>query len=353
MQKEIYNWILLNVGADEVAEFPEKKDFWVIPTDKKDPNYQNIVDALTKRFTETTITSCKHIDELGIVIIKESEKVIVCGVYKDGHTVINVSSLPVEGAHVFEITFLQKIAILSKLGVKAAKLIDREIWINSPIFETDLIDFLPQIVCFEMDNALVDDSEASLILKFVLCLELSAKNVKIFQAQLIEVVLSIPVIDHEWLINQLLYAVLSGRNSNFYVELYKLVEFFFPLFSISKLKKNIGFAGTHLDLLKKCMSDLHWHVNHQRGSLLSLNYASVDFAEAILEKNVSSETSMDDIRKFKEQAMEKITNIRHSLIHQSYEQNEPADVDIYRATHSILIFLASAFKKYSLELKAR
>ncbi|MFC5475764.1 hypothetical protein [Paraherbaspirillum soli] len=347
MQEDIYDWFFKNISEDVKPSFLARKDFWVVPVSTSDPEYANIVDHLKARFTATKIESCREIEGLGIAVVREGDKTLVCGAYKDGQSKLVVSDVAIGGINPYSLSFLQKMAFVSKLDARTSNPIDSQVWKNDPIFESDVETYLPEIICFEVETESSNSSDV-LILKFLLSLELGSKNVKAFRDDLIAVMLSIPNAEHDWLAQQLLYAVLSRRDSNFYAELYKLVEFFFPLFKISKLKKSINFSGSHLKLLDICMTDLGWHVNHQLGSRLALNYASVEFAEVMLKK--AFVISEDEEKRFKEDAMEKITELRHSLIHQIFKQNDPAEADITRATRSLLVFLSSSFEKYNAEL---
>jgi hypothetical protein len=346
MRKEVYSWVQKNISSEFATSFPKKEDFWVVPMDKEEPEYQTTVDKLIARFEDTEIQKHRSIEGIGIAVLREGNKVIVCGAYLDGSKVLSLATDVPPDLQICEISFLQKIAVLSKLDITAVRTIDTNIWRDGPIFEADVSIYFPQMICMQLDNDAAQDPPDATTLRFLMTLEACSNNVRKFREELIEVMLSIPIAEHDWLVYQLLYAALAGRDSNFYSELYKIVEFFFPLHKVELLKNSLKYPGETLSLLELCMADLGWHVNHQLGSRLALNYASVSFAEVMLDKTFEGGAS-DEQRRFKEAAMEKITTLRHSLIHQSFRQANPSAADLQRATKALLIFLASSFTTYA------
>lgn len=350
IRDDVYGWMLDNVREESKSFFPTKKDFWIDPVARDDPAHSAIEAGLKDRFKTTKFSGWSEIDGLGLAVMKEGERVFACGVYKDGRRNIAVSAA-LDGVEQYtDMSFLQQMEFLSTLSAKAREAISPRIWDSSPILEADIANYFPGIVCFEFVNAPQEDTDYARLLKFLLSLELGAENAKSFQTELISVMFSMPTVGHDWLAPQLLSAVLSGRDSNFFGELYKLAEFFFPMSKISGLKERIGYTGSNLELLSICRNVLGWHVNHQLGSRLAVNYADVRFAEVMLGKTFLSSNGKEGERKFKEEAMEEITAVRHALIHQNYEDNSPPPDILVKATKSLLIFLESSFAKYNVEL---
>jgi hypothetical protein len=348
MRDDVYGWIASNIEPELKGDMPSKSDFWVVPLAPDHPQYQSEIDKLLPRFEATKLGHVRIFDGLAISVLKENDRLLVCGVYQDGQKKVLKASMPYEGLQEYELSFLQKIALLSRVDAKATRLLDPQVWRKIPIFEADIEEYFPHMICFEVGEEASKDPDDAHILKFILSLELGAANALAAKDDLVTVMLSMPESEHDWLVYQLLYATLSGRDSNFFVELYKLVEFFFPLSKVTKLKKSINFGGSYLALLNFCMNDLGWHVNHQLGSRLALNYADVSFAEIMLGKKF--ESSKEQEKKFKEDAMEKITNLRHSLVYQIFKKNEPHDFQVEIATRSLISFLISSFQKYNEEI---
>ena len=346
IRNDIYDWVKNHVDSALLASFPSKENFWVTPIEDGQKESKEIVSDLLAIFGNTKIEKTRVVDGIGVAVLREGDKVLVCGGYLDGSRRISMSNLASRDLKKTEISFLQKMLIISKMEMTANDKIKPHIWANSPIFENDLEVYFPFIVCFECNEESKDEIADSLILRFLMSIENGCGNVKDFQDELVEVLLSIPNKDHDWLVRQLLHSVLAGRDNGFYSELYRMVEFFFPLFKVEKLKGNIKYHGRVLDLLDVCMTDLGWHVNHQMGSRLALNYASVSFAEIMLDRPYDGAND-EDLRKFKEAAMEKMTDLRHSLVHQKFKEIELKDEDVKRSTKAILSFLASSFLEYN------
>jgi len=340
-----YDWFVSNIDDSHLSSFSTREEFWITPVDKKDPSYKDVVDDLLKRFKDTTVGGQQIVEGLALVVIREGTQVYVCGVYLDGRRTPVLSDSLVEGLSEASLSFLQNMLINCKFGVKTKAKISPSIWRLMPIFQADLDEFTPKIVCLEVSESLKKDSDDILILKFLLSLDLPARNVIALRNEMIDVMLAIPLNGHEWLSRQFLWTAMAGRNSNFFIELYRIVEFFFPLSKISKLKDTIGFSGSNLQLLSACSSELGWNVNHALGSRLALNFATIDFAEIALAKTFS-EGQPDATRKFKEDAMEKITELRHALIHQSFKEYTTEDEILARYTRAMLVFLSTSFINY-------
>ncbi|WP_050465209.1 hypothetical protein [Herbaspirillum autotrophicum] len=342
---DIYQWFTQNADSSQSNNLPGKAKFWVTPVDSKDPSYDEIVEQLMSRFSVTSVGIPRVIEGLALVVVREGSQVFVCGAYLDGKRSLVLADSLVEGVHEAELSFLQKMAFVCKVGAKAKSLIAPAVWQKMPIFQADFEALLPKIACIEIDEEFTQDSEEVLILKLLLSVELPATNVIFFRNELISVMLAVPQKDHEWLLQQVLWTAMSGRNTNFFVELYRIVEFFFPLKKISKLKEKIGFQGTDLELLGACSSGLGWNVNHSLGSRLALNFATTDFAEIALDSAYSGEKD-EEARKFKEDAMEKITELRHALVHQSFRESSTEDTLLNLFTHALLNFLFTSFSEY-------
>jgi len=346
MRGDVYDWIFKNIDAEFLTSFPNKKDFWIIPVESDLPESKEIISDLLEVFGKTKIEKIRVVDGIGVAVLRQDERVVVCGGYLDGRRKISISNNLSESLKKTEISFLQKILVISKIGMTSSDVIKPSVWKNSPIFEDDIKYYFPSLISLELGEDSEKDSADSLILRFLMSVESGADNVKEFHQNLVEVMLSMPNEKHDWLVYQLLHSVLAGRNTGFYSELYRIVEFFFPLHKVEKLKGSIKYSGELLNLLDVCMNDLGWHVNHQMGSRMALNYANISFAEIMLDKSYDG-SSEDEQKKFKEAAMEKITDIRHSLIHQSFKQVDQKEEDLKRATKSLLSFLASSFSKYN------
>lgn len=355
MRKAIYPWVKEHIDPTESAIFPDAKKFWTIPFDEKThPDYKNAITLLIDKFECTQIVTSRKIEGIGVVVLSvaanstdDYKRVFICGAYLNGQRVLNPSENIVDDIKLSsDLTFLQKFLAISELKITAKSIIPSNIWNQLPIFEDDIEPYLPSLVCFEATEDLLEEPPNALILRFLLSLDVVSPAISENREELVEVALAMPQADHEWLLNQLMYSVLSGRETSFFSELYKIVEFFFPLHKIGKLRTSLGYEGSTLKLLEICRTDLGWHVNHQHGSRLALNFPGISFAEITLSKQYEGRNA-DDERKFKEAAMEKITDFRHELIHQNFKPTEIVTADLTRLIKALLSFLKTSFVAYS------
>lgn len=350
IENQVRNWIYQGVDPELRASFPEKNGFSVHPVDKSDGAYKEIVDSLCSQFLNTSVSGRRVLDGLCIIVLRENDKALVCGLYQNGSRSLTAfqSESNTELKQI-DLSFLQKILILSDLGVTATSVIDTSVWSKPPIFEKDLEAFMPKVLSFEMPDEFAKESTDSAILRFLFSLDLGSQNARELQPEIFAVLQALPLADHDWLNYQFLSALLSSKDSSFFAELYKLVEFFFPLQNVYKLKESTGFEGSALELLKRCKQDLRWSQNHNAGARSAVAYASIEFAKVMLDTPTLAADK--DEHKFKEDAMEKISNLRHVIVHQDFEHNVPNEGILRLATKSILIFLSESFIEYSSSLK--
>ena len=357
MRGDIYRWVQAQVSPLATSIFPKKNDFWITPIAKDELGYAEIVSKLVSTFERTEIRAKFEIDGVGIIllVIKESDsdaiEILLCSISLDGSKRLALAKALSFGTSYTNLTFLQKMKVVTEFGAVGRGKISSHVWQDGTIFEADLEPHLPDIQCVKLNLDMRNEPPEALFVRLLLALDITSEYIQIYEEELIEVMLAIPKSDHAWLIEQLMHAILSGRDTNFFSELYKIVEFFFPLHKITKLKDSLGYGGTSLELLSLCQSDLGWHVNHQLGSRLALNYANVAFAEILLDKKYDGKDPEAE-RKFKEGAMEKITILRHTIVHQNFKHAPIASVDLHRATRALLEFLQSSFQTYSLEQSA-
>ena len=347
---EIFDWIYNHVDSEFVKSFPSKENFWVVPMASSEPDSKAVTKELLAAFKNTKLEKFRVIDGIGVAVVAQGERTIVCGGYLDGLRSVSISDISSDDFQKAELTFLQKMLVITKMGMTSASKIGPSVWKNNPIFEADVETHFPNLSAFELNADLIGEPADVTILRFLIAVESGCVNVREFHDELIEVMLSIPFQNHDWLTEQLLHSALAGRDSGFYFELYRLVEFFFPLYKVEKLKSNLKYEGATLNLLEICMTDLGWHVNHQLGSRMALNYSTISFAEIMLDKSFDG-ASEEQLKKFKEMAMEKLTELRHSLVHQNFKKIKLEPEDLRRATKSILSFLSSSFLQYGIGLQ--
>ncbi|MFZ6679652.1 hypothetical protein [Undibacterium sp. Tian12W] len=348
LENQVWKWVSQNIETQLVPRFPSKKNFKILPVDESDPNSKDIVNELCDQFSTTSLSSSREFDGLCISVLNVGDKKLICGMYRNGGRFLkSLSNNENKDLLEAELTFLQKILVLSFFDIGATESIDIKVWESVPIFEKDIERYMPEMLVYELAQEDAKEEDDFIILRFLLSLELVSSNAHAFQNEIFTVLQFLLATGHDWLTNQFLSAMLSSRNSSYFAEIYKLVEFFFPLQNVLRLKQSTSFSGSTMELLSFCRADLKWNQNHHMGARASVAYATPHFAEILLEK-LFSETNKDEI-KFKEEAIERISVMRHSIVHQDFKDSAPSEDDLRRATHAMLIFLAESFNNYVIE----
>ncbi|MEB2621441.1 hypothetical protein [Pseudomonas sp. YuFO8] len=342
------NWVGSEMIAPDGVSVAQK--FWVNPVDEHDPEFKALVsEGIAKIECTRIVDSLKH-DALLYVLIEDDSgrKIFIShssGVLPEFRMDDSFSEF-LDG----ELHFLQFAYLVTRFNVPAFQKIPHSLVDSLPIFEDDLLPYFPRVYVFDLKGSAGYDDMWVVCLKASLLLERGQSYVADFYSHIVEVALSIPSDGHDWIFEQLLTAIQSSRLISFYLELYKIFEFFFPLDSIFKLADRLDFYNSELELLGHCRGALSWNVNHQRGARSALAYATVSFAEICLDEQYCASTS--EVA-FKERAAEKMTTARHSLTHQDFRSVAVSSGELHRMTLALLVFLQDAFKEYSSRRKER
>jgi len=349
LEKDLPDWIRSNIAAINVGIVAHP--FWVIPVARSDPTYDALCAAGISRLISTNIAECIRHDSLDFVRFRdeEGEKLFI----SSSDAALPAWS-PAEGYPDFstsKLAFLQAALFVTRYKIPAARLIPAAIVNSTPVFEDDLLEYFPNSYTWAISGEAKNDSTPILTLKSLLALESNRSYVRDFGGLILDVGYAIPTNDHAWIFEQLLTAIKAQRTTNFYLELYKLFEFFFPLESVFSLADKLKYDGSEIKLLEHCRSSLSWNMNHQKGARSAISYASPDFAKACL--NEDAPDAAEQLRPFKERAIEKLTLARHALTHQDFRAVSISDAEISPLAEALLIFLRDAFAEYDLKLKAR
>lgn len=349
LAEELPDWIRSNLAVSNVGVVANP--FWVVPIAKSDPTYDAVCESGIKRLNSTTLSECIQHDSLNFVRFQdeEGEKISI----SSSNGTLPTWSLTKDNPDfdTSELSFLQAAHFVTKYKLPAAQPVPAAIVNTAPVFEEDLREYFPNSYTWAICRESKNDSTPIIVLKSLLILESDRPYVKDLSRLILDVGYAIPNEEHSWIFEQLLTAVKAQRIKNFYLEIYKLFEFFFPLESIFSLADKLKYDGSELKLLEYCRSSLSWNMNHQRGARSAITYASPDFARACL--NEGAPTDADQLRSFKERAIEKLTVARHALTHQDFRAITISEADISPLAEALLIFLRDAFGEYSLKLKTR
>lgn len=346
LKEKFQPWVIDNTDGGYALK--ASKDFWVTPMDKKAPAYEEIVRQSLKTLNSTKIIADILHESTAFILIEDEEGRALC-IHNSADTLSN-SYFDTESDFfiVRSLNFLQLVLLTTRYKLPARSVIPIAAVSSMPIFEDDLLGHMPEIHVLKIKEEFGGDDIRILSIKSALELEKNQTYAAKFSEKILDIAYRIPPKGHEWLLDQILSAIRSRRLTSFYLELYKLLEFFFPLDSVFKLAKSINFNSSELELLGYCRKALSWNVNHQKGARSSLIYASTDFAEFCLgekkKENVSEEA-------FKERAMEKPTTARHELTHQDFRSVSIKNNQLEILTESLLIFLIDAFTTYNSKLK--
>lgn len=344
----VREWVISNLdGKPEIV--PES--FWVVPIQENDPAYDELKNGGLNRLKGTKMLKSLEHESLVFDLITDEESHKLCiGNKEIAPAVWDLGATTTDFVE-SELHFLQLAHIITKNNLPARSAIPADVVNESPIFEDDLLDYFPPVCVLSLNSTAKTDTIYVAALKALLALEAKSNYVNYLHDLILNVGYSIPDDDHEWIFSQLFSAVRAQRLINFYLEIYKLFEFFFPLQNIFDLADLLKYTKSELMLLNNCRTALSWNVNHQRGARAAAKYATVAFAETCLGEAFSGEDTL--VAAFKERAVEKLTTARHELTHQDFRAVSIQEKDLLRLTEGLLIFLRDAFTEYDAKLESR
>lgn len=343
------SWVEKNANAQGLTKF------WLIPCDKQSPEFDALCQEGERIFSSSEWSGVEQIDDSALNVLSVEGKSIYCFYAPGTQSELDAAAVSACGLDEIELHFLQKVSFLINNDIPATKSIPRQI-VEGTAFEADLEEYLPTIFSFALQGNIGQEPLLVSYIRTTLSVVGDGSPGFLFRESLIELALSIPEEDHEWLHCQLIVLARIKRYDNFYLELYKFLEFFFPIANISGLKSAISYSGSALELLEKCKDQLSWNVNHNFGIRAASRYAGIAFAETLYEKTLTLTQEMTreerdkKIDSFKGRAMEAFAELRHSLTHQNFKRVDIDRAKIILSTRALLLFLIEAFGTYKQEI---
>ncbi len=348
----VWKWLSKNTQLGDSAGSLKSDDFFVVPLAADDPNYKTLTAVLIKRFSTTKTLGSRVADEFVFRYLTDGEGVLILASRLDG------LPLKVEGEAPFEFepgdaTFLQRMDFIvgedlpSPTSVPARLLIDA-ISTKSALFEADLEPYLPQVVSWRLmpGTAFFADSFDVACARVLINLSGNNAPARKFSDSLSQLALVMPTQGHDWLFEQLFFALTSRKQEHLFLGLYQLLEFFFPLRGVSALKKAIGYQGSFLELRAYCSEALGWNINHHTGARAAAHLCSEAFANICFGRTLPADSASDVIEKHKVDAIGKISDLRHSLAHQSFATRNTDEEGLLVKTNALLSLLIEAFSAY-------
>lgn len=321
--------------------------FWLQPCDEGEPDYQALVEEGVEYFNTTTLEKELNIDGIKISTIRCKGNDILAA-----YTLENMSGgidPSLFGLQYATPHFIQ----LAKFAVKAQIQFSKPIPVrvaNERIYEEDLLTYFPPLIFLTILPDLDDESLLVSYMRVVLFIEQDKIFVEQLRENLIELALSLPDQDHEWLFHQLYSVVRSRKIENIFLGLYRLLEFFFPLQNVLDLRAKISFTDSNLSLVRHCIDTLNWHIGHHNGAKSSINFAGVNFAEVCLDQSfvyqVDGKPRNVQEDNFKKKAMDELSKIRHDLTHQNFSFTTYNFDMMIRYSEALICYLTDAFKAY-------
>lgn len=335
------SWVAEN--AAEGCILPD--DFWVIPVPEDDPSYRDLIREGLEIIDETKLDAHFLYDGLKILIGSDREGKFAC-IYDEAEAIRLKPDDDWDcGIAQRHLHFLQLCWVVTNQKINSSLTIPAHIFASPPFFETDLLQYFPDIKILSVEGSHANDTPHAIAVRAVLYIEQGQLHVDKFKDEILALCCAIPEAGHDWIFDQVVYAIRSRRLSSFFLEMYKLLEFFFPMDGVFDLAKKIKFGQSGLELLEHCRVSLGWSINHQRGARAAIKYAGPAFASLCLGSDIPDNESK--VPAFKEKAMEKLTEARHKLIHQDFKINHIDTKAQLVLTGSLLCFLIEAFTKYS------
>lgn len=348
----VWTWLVKNAQLIESAAALDKERFFIVPLAPGDPGYGELTKTLIQRFSASKSVAIRFADEYVFRLLMEGDDLLVLASRIDG------IPLRIGEAHPFELekgdaTFLQRMdfitaADLSAPAVIPARLLTDAVATNSAVFENDLEPYLPSVTSWRISKGsdFYGDSFEVICVRVLINIVGSDAPARRFSGLLVQLALAMPVKDHDWLFEQLYFALTSRKSEHLFLGLYQLLEFFFPLRGIAALKQALGFNGSFLQLREHCSNALGWNINHHTGARAAAQLCSEAFADICLGRALPANSPGDVIEKHKVDAIGKISELRHLLAHQSFAARKADEEGLNVKTEALLSLLIEAFTTY-------
>lgn len=352
IQNDIFDWLVQNSSDPAQVAGLDRKNFWIQPFVKTDSKPTEKEKQLIVRFESTKVTSQQEVDLWRFRIVDESgaRQVMIANLRGSFETNQAGFLFPFE---IGKSTFLQRLDFIIEMGISAIRPIPNRVLLSSvtskePIFEADLEDYLPKVETWSlsMDDPSRAEGDRVLVTKALVNLEID--NTLVWQngLEFAELAVTLPEKDHDWLFEQVYFAISCRRPEHLYLALYRIFEFFFPMKGLMSLKAQLEFTGSMLQLREYCRTSLNWNVNHQYGARAAADYGGTAFAKLCLDREFAPDADEDTVRKLKADAIEKITELRHRLAHQTFNKEVVTPDDLGKKIRALLSLLIESFGQY-------
>lgn len=353
MRNDVFDWLVQNSSDPMQVATLNRENFWIQPFAKTDTKPTEEEKELIRRFNSTKVDSQQEVDLWHFRIINESGVRQVMIANARGFFETNQSGF----LFPFEIeksTFLQRLEFIVEKGLSSVRKIPSRVLVSTvnskePILEADLEDYLPKVETWliGMDSPSQGDSDQVLVSKALVNLEIDNNLVQKNGMQFAELAINLPDKNHEWLFDQVYFAICCRRPEHLYLALYRIFEFFFPMKGLTSLKSKLQFTGSILQLREYCTTSLNWNVNHQYGARAAADYGGTGFAKLCLDRELTHYADVEAERKLKSDAIEKITELRHRLAHQTFNKEVVTPDDLGKKIRALLSLLIESFGHYA------
>ncbi len=342
MTKQFTRWFNLNSGCDEVERVI------VVPCS---PNDRDVFKELVRKGT-FFFKNCKwgvaiHKDDYYVFQLEFDEKEFFL-YWNKGFEHKNIIEENI-GLIEDDCHFLSKLVFYTEFNIQPTgplNLLEDEGY----VYEEELAQILPNLLTLSLEREYTSEKLEIKVIRVLLYVELLDRKHEAIYEKIIELALSLPEKDHDWLYFELIRAIRSKKQDSMYLCLYKMLEFFFPLKNVFNFSSRISYTGSTLQLLDHCRNELNWNVNHNYGLRGAKDYASHAFCSHLgLDMSIPNEISSVDknkIDQFKSNGLEKLSTLRHALTHQNFKDFDVDDEEISKCIIAIIIFLTEAFAEY-------
>lgn len=351
LQGAVWEWLITNSQLSDHVASLDKKAFFVVPAAAGDPSSVELSRQLIERFSRSKILSTKAVDEYIFRLISDDDEYLLLVCRRDGFPIKIEDDLP----FVYETgnaIFLQVMDFITNENVPAPETVPPRLVIDAvstgdALFEADLKPYLPHVVSWRVptSNPYHGDSFEVACVRLLLNLNGAGSPVRRFSNLLVQLALVIPERNHDWLFDQLYFTLNSRKPEYLFLGLYQLLEFFFPLKGVAALKSALDYKGSYLQLRAFCSEALGWNINHHTGARAAVHLSSEAFADICLGRALPGGAAADAIEKHKMDAIVKISELRHTLAHQSFAARKVGD-DLDVKTEALLSLLIEAFDTY-------
>lgn len=339
VRRDLYRWICANAEPGEGLPSDVPDAFWVNPVAPTEPLYKEIVafESEQLRCTQVVLHRRTDAEKQRYFLLKIAGR-FVCVLIGSKYGSDGLDERSVFARE--ELCFLQILLLLRTDPFSSSIPIPTRVaveWLKG-CFSEDVSHYFPRIVAFAFSAAGAPPEPQAFRPRLLVELVARSTHLADLTDELVELILYMPSEGHDWLYDELCEAILANSSASSFLLLYRMLEFFFPLFDIRSFEKEVKSQIGSLDLVRACIHGLGLRLGH---SASVRKYASVTPARRFRTKLPVAVVDGEPIEKW----AERLVGVRNRLAHQGFGKSSHED-EASDSIPRIIGLLTDAFEWY-------